>query len=541
MRGIGIGRGAVLASAGTGGRVLALCWAVLSGIVPAQEPGPVPTQPRPALHPRVLRQTAFNIPFSVDGSLKVIEVQLFVSTDQGATWQFYARRHPSAGHFPFRAQGDGAFWFASRTVDQTLRPPDIKNLRPELYVIVDTVEPSFAFEATVGEGGEINSSWRISDPTLDPDSLKVQYQPRIGQAWKPVSAEQKQETPSAGQLVGSMNWRPEGAGHTLNLKAEVADRAGNKAVVTRLLFLPTKDARRQSLVSAVPPADPFSAMREQSESPAVWPPNAQSPPPDQRRPPTDAPHADHAATIPTTTRLVAKTAELETGASDAPRINDANRVALPPGERPRMTRAKRFQLDYAIDAVGPSGVKQVELWGTRDGGRTWSVWNIDEDRKSPVEVAVQEDGLFGFQVVVVGNNGLAGPAPRNGDLADLWVGVDTTAPQVRLMSVIYGEGSRAGQLDIRWTASDTRLAERPIVLSFSDQPAGPWTTIAAGLPNSGQYYWSIDPRVPKRLFLRIEVRDEAGNHGEHRLDEPIAMASLIPKARIQGIRPSTKP
>ena len=100
---------------------------------------------------------------------------------------------------------------------------------------------------------------------------------------------------------------------------------------------------------------------------------------------------------------------------------------------------------------------------------------------------------------------MATPAPQAGDLAEIWVGVDTTKPVARLSSVIYGEGVHAGELDIRWHVSDESLGERPVTLLFSERPDGPWNTIAAGLPNGGQHYWRVDPNMPHEIFLRIEV------------------------------------
>ena len=150
---------------------------------------------------------------------------------------------------------------------------------------------------------------------------------------------------------------------------------------------------------------------------------------------------------------------------------------------------------------------------------------------------VDAEGRYGFRIVIVGNNGLAGNATRNGDEADLWVGVDTTAPIVEITTATYGVGEHAGQLDIRWRASDASFDERPMSILFSDKATGPWTTIAAGIPNSGQYFWPIDPRVPEQLFLRMEARDRAGNLGEYHLPASINLSGFTPKARIRGIRP----
>jgi len=213
-------------------------------------------------------------------------------------------------------------------------------------------------------------------------------------------------------------------------------------------------------------------------------------------------------------------------------------ASLPKGERPRMTNSKRFNLDYSVDAVGPSGVEKVELWVTRNGGRDWDLGWLDEDLESPLLVEVENEGIYGFRVVVVGRNGLASQSPRAGDLADLWVGVDVTKPIAEITSAAYGSDSYAGQLDIRWNAVDDHLGSRPVSLSFSEKPDGPWTPIASGLPNNGQYLWRVDSRVPGQFYLRLEVRDEAGNVAVHRLDEPLQSAGLTPKGSVRGFAPA---
>ena len=212
-------------------------------------------------------------------------------------------------------------------------------------------------------------------------------------------------------------------------------------------------------------------------------------------------------------------------------------ASLPAGERPRMTSSKRFNLDYSVDAVGPAGVEKVELWVTRNNGRDWDLGWVDEDRESPLLVEVENEGIYGFRVVVVGKNGLASQTPRAGDLADLWVGVDATKPIAEITSAAYGSEAYAGQLDIRWTAVDDHLGNRPVTLSFSEKPDGPWTPIASGLPNTGQYLWRVDSRVPAQFYLRLEVRDEAGNVAVHRLDEPLQSAGLTPKGSVRGFAP----
>jgi hypothetical protein len=209
------------------------------------------------------------------------------------------------------------------------------------------------------------------------------------------------------------------------------------------------------------------------------------------------------------------------------------------GDRPRMTNSREFSLDYEVEALGPAAVQSVELWGTSDGGRTWTRWQADEDRQSPVEVQVERDGVYGFRVVIVSARQLASLRPQPGEPADIWIGVDTTPPSVRITAALYGEGEHAGKLDIRWQAFDTGFGERPLTLSFSESADGPWNILAAGLPNSGQYYWAVEPRIPREIYLRIEAIDDAGNLGEHRTMESIKTAGLVPHAKIRGFRVPT--
>jgi hypothetical protein len=155
-----------------------------------------------------------------------------------------------------------------------------------------------------------------------------------------------------------------------------------------------------------------------------------------------------------------------------------------------------------------------------------------------MEAVVEQEGVYGFRVVIVGRNGLAGRPPRSGDLADVWVSVDVTKPIARLTSATYGAGEQAGQLDIRWEAQDAHLASEPVTLLFSGDAGGPWTTIASGLANTGRYHWPIDSRVPREIYLRLEVRDQAGNVGQDQLAEPISIEGLTPQGRIRQLVPA---
>jgi hypothetical protein len=164
-------------------------------------------------------------------------------------------------------------------------------------------------------------------------------------------------------------------------------------------------------------------------------------------------------------------------ASDGPSITAEPAVGLTPGERPRMVNSRLFELEYDVDSVGPSGIGRVELWGTRDGGKTWRSFTVDSDRRSPLLVSVDEEGIYGFRVAVANGSGMGGKTPMAGDLPDLWIAVDLTKPTARIVSAQQGVDAEAGQLIISWQADDKTLATRPVSLSFRPSRTGPWLSI----------------------------------------------------------------
>jgi len=206
-------------------------------------------------------------------------------------------------------------------------------------------------------------------------------------------------------------------------------------------------------------------------------------------------------------------------------------------QKPYHSSSKAFSLDYSVDQHGGSQVTAVELWGTADQGQLWELWGTDPDGKTPFDIAVEAEGLFGFRMVLVGANGMTANRPRNGDNADAWIFVDTKVPSARLVSAVYGRGNESGSLVLEFSAQDEQFSDRPIKLSYSEVPTGPWTTIVSGYENSGRYVWRADPNLPARVYLQIEAFDQAGNIGVHRLELPVDIEGLAPRGRIQGFRP----
>jgi hypothetical protein len=501
----------------------------------AADPGPA--EPAPA-SPIATRQTYFSIPFRLEKpnprAPEPTAVELYVSTDFGATWQRHSRIEPSKGNFLFRAAADGEHWFIIRTLDASggARPEKLE--RPGLQVLIDTTPPRLELEAARGEMGQIVARWRAVDLNLKPDTLSIQYRTSATQSWQTVALD-RQARGTGPVWTGEVSWWPPRDAGRIEIRAEVGDSASNTAVSQAQVG---NDAAGGLPPKPVPTENPDLpvARRPQPEldrpirGPALESARAEGPvaagpnrvvfqSPDgtvaiQIHPAVGSQYAPSEETSPSATGTV---------------------PGLPAGERLRVVNSTRFELEYEVE-VGPSGVAQVELWATRDGGRTWKSLGLDDDRKSPFPVSVREEGLYGFRVAVRSGAGLGGEPPQPGAKPQVWIGVDLAKPKARIRSTEHLTGEKAGHLLIRWEASDWLLRARPISILYGETRDGPWVPIATRLENVGEYAWLIDRRAPERVHLRLEVEDEAGNLGIYETPEPVILDQRPPQIHIRNVR-----
>lgn len=208
---------------------------VLTVVATGAQPGSA-VGPRAGDLPEPLstRQTYFAIPFEIDQVdhpvLGATEIQLYTSRDRGVTWQHETSVSPTTKQFLFRAASDGEYWFAVRTRDRAgnFRPPLISG--PGLRVIVDTKAPALSIEAQRGPAGQIVAKWKIDEANIKPETLKLQY--RLGEShqWEDVALDPSQmQTDAAVSSGESTWWAPAGQGR-IEIRAEVADAAGNRNV-----------------------------------------------------------------------------------------------------------------------------------------------------------------------------------------------------------------------------------------------------------------------------------------------------------------------
>lgn len=486
----------------------------------------------------------FVIPFNVDVTGQAPrEIQLEFSENGGKSWSHYSSGDVRTKQFHFQAKVDGEYQFRLKTLDSEGRRFD--NPGEPLRVVVDTTKPEAKLMVDIDQRGVMQAEFEIADAALDTSSIQLAYQTETMSQWREIPVESSQG-PSPSTWLGSGSWSIPSGTRQLVVRLTAKDKAGNPIEITRLPQLPRSAAANGSLQMA---SGKYPDARNSSRSAATAPIGSGLPElPVRTLSDEEFEHFKSQTPISLTAKRTERSLLAQEdgvpSATPTASLEIEPKSTRIPGQSPfhrdikrLYSNSKAFSLDYNIDNDPDAPISIVELWGTSDEGQTWQLWGQDPDRASPFDIEVETEGLFGFRMVIVGTNGLASNRPRNGDNADAWIHVDIEPPQAKIVSALYGKGKESGSMIIEYRANDDFFTDRPITLSYSQTPTGPWSTIASGVRNNGRYVWPADPSLPTSIYLRIEAYDAAGNVCINQLDLPIDVEGIAPRGRIQGFRP----
>lgn len=570
---------------------------LLLGVEPTQEPtrdrlaepkanAEFPTRTKATVVPILTRQRLFSIPFYLNPQVRPPqEVLLFVSGDQGQTWSLYQRRRALDQKFDFQAGGDGEYWFVVRT-DQDGQPPD-SNVKPEKIVVVDTVAPELTVTVDVTPSGSLQGRWHAADENLDHTTFRLQYQVPGEDQWLPVTVDLPSPEPQRTEYDGRVSWTVLQRQGSVRVRAEVLDRAGNSAEYDEQIelragvpaplagtFSPGVDGRQRErpLINSPPPLPwtidstasekPNDVHGTETGAPELPPPASASnrfvsdanPPPSESSPvrpeaaqptaPSDYVFRSDDRGIPMR-ESAGPPSEIKTSSNSEVAFRQGNpaspvqetELRLRPDRSLPMTASPRFNLEYEFVDINAQDVARVELWITEDAGRTWTFYGTDADRSPPFDVEVPREGIYGFRLLIQDQHGNSAIAPQAGDQPDLSIGVDWTRPEAKLNGARFIADFSGRALEINWEATDRNLGNTPIRLSYAGSPQDAWTPITADLPNLGQFRWRPDVDLPERLFLQLEVIDQAGNLTRVQMPEPIVVRETVPQGRIRRIDP----
>lgn len=476
-----------------------------------------------------INQRGFQIPIRVqpERQSEVRELILYLSRDQGRTWEIYARATPDRKAFDFFASGDGLLYFSVAVTDRTGRqdPPDIYKAPVGQKIFVDTTKPVVRLVSAERVGEEVQVSWEVRDERPEWTSLKLEY--RVGGApsgaWTPL--------PVVPGERGNQRFRP-GLPGDVTIRLTLRDQAGNEATDERTVpgstglmttsavapVAPSLPASNPGAILPPPAPPPVGAPISVS---AVPPPQAPAPPPNIEPTPTPIP--------------LAHSGSPATGGM-AP-----TRGPLPPLQ---IVNKKQIKLGFDVAKFGPSGLGSVDVYVTTDEGASWEKsagevsvsLPVSAEIKGPapvrgmVTVQLPREGLaYGFFLVVKSRAGLGRPAPQSGDVPQVRVEVDTTQPSAELYTP-QPDPARRDSLVLAWKAEDRNLAANPVSLEWSANPNGPWDFIGEPqLPNTGRYTWVVPDRTPPKVYLKLTVRDTAGNAAVAQTPEPQLIDLSVPE------------
>jgi hypothetical protein len=424
--------------------------------------------PPPGVQEHHTRLPSLSIPFSpnVAGS-RVQHVELYVSVDSGRTWQYVTQMPLSSDRqqnkFRYTVPNDGTYWFAVRSIDQNNQGT------PQT---VDQLQAGLVVHL---DRRPPLIQLKAAAPTR-PDVVGVEWDVRE-EHFDPQRFTLEYRVPGQSDwAVQAVDPKPTGtqywqltAAPKIEVRLRAADKAGNESE-TSIMLLPGGGggvSTSGNNPNAFSDPNPYSGIG-----------------------------ANNSASQPQR--------------SNTSFVNSTN-IAIP----------------FRISNVGVSGVPVMDLWVTRNMGRTWQKVPrpTDDPATLPTNPGEGEsitkqftynapgEGLYGFTIVVRSGVGIGDADPRPGDQPKRLIEVDTTKPEVQV-NVYRGSAQDVRNVTIEWNAKDKNLLERPVSLLWSKSKDGPdWEPIIGDLDARGRYVWSISDQGPFQFYVQVRAADKAGNVG----------------------------
>lgn len=502
-----------------------------------------------------VRSHKLGVNYKPERKKDIQEARLFVSRDQGQTWEMIQAIPPTQDEFTFTAKTDGLYFISMQLVflKGPAEPVDVSRVPPAQKLVIDSTAPVVRITSAARSGEEIMAEWAVEDKFPNDSTTKVFYRALAGTEadWQaaPEGTVAKRNAKFKSMITGPVVVQivtQDLAGNVGRANKEVAEPGS----LPSSMAVPPVTPNPIDKVSGTLPAPSLTGIGEPM-TPIVVP--MQSEPmfqpasmPVQTQPETPRPIAQGSGTTP-----------IPLPASPMPSAAPAN----PEATTATLTKSPKFDLNYQLEG-GPSGISKVDLYVTRDDGRTWIRWSTHAGTESPLRVVLdtrfnQEiEGEYGLKLVPVSGAGLSDAAPTAGTAPEMKVQVDTTAPMIKVFQPTADPANRQA-LVLHWEATDKNFAKEPLGIEYAEHPNGPWKSVAAGndavvpvagggvnpvirLANTGSYSW-VPPTtlLQPRVYLRFSAWDMAGNKSEVTTPNPILVDLTKPKATIKGISATT--
>jgi hypothetical protein len=525
-------------------------------------------------------QRAMKIPIDIEPARRreVKEFVLYVSADRGRSWEPSTREAPDREFFAFRAPADGEYWFriAAINLQGKQEPENVYAGPPQQKVLIDTLhKPSLRIVSARRVGDELVVSWEAQSKDLPPDpkSMQLEYRMLDGSAsvWFPVvpltpgpTGEARTRVLSPGRVAVRMQFR-DAAGNLASQEAEVPGAEGtvsNSSPVNQGALsapppapvVPVKGAHETTLPPPETPGPTRSVEAPPVASGVTVPSGAGSPlnppnPPVPLNPPQPVGGGPE--------RVPAQTPPHGALDSEPVATTARGQTTLPPGlpapaatphrtaPPVRLVNTREVALEYQLSRLGPSGVGSVILYLTTDGGQKWLEFKDEKPDLTNAAIGSKYqrvltlppgEGVYGLILVVQNKGKIGKPRPKPGDVPEMIIEVDLTPPYAKLWGP-QADPERRDAVVLQWAAQDKNLAANPVTLEWAAKAQGPWQLIAADLPGTGKHSWQVPAGSPVEVYLRLRVRDNAGNEAVAVTDSPQTIDLVEPEGQLIGVHP----
>ena len=453
----------------------------------------------------------FKLPIVMEPSVRAstAQVKLYAKT-VNSDWVMQEVAGPTAKEFVYRVPQDGEYWFRLVTVDNQGRqsPSNLNGDSADILRVVVDSRPPVLETNVMTEFGETVLSVNVIDANPDPASVRARVLGDSGERYL---------TPLPGQ---PNKFRVTAADLASPIRVSARDLSGNES--TRDL---ASGGGAMQVAGGLPP---ISTGAPPTISPPPSPYNSQNMMPTPPLQPQQPQQAYQAQPY--------QNPQVMTPTPHSGGISNTSYKTAFDGDRPtdrKFINTTHAQVEYRVDKVGPSGLGKVEVFMTRDRGNTWEKLADCPNKRSPVEVDLPGEGVFGLRMVLSNGNGIGGHTPRPGERPQFYIEVDATSPTVQILPYEIVAGANA--LDIRWTATDANLGAEPVSIYYRTRADSNWQIMARNLKNDGVYRWTFPRDVGGQIFYKLEVVDMAGNMTKVETPTPIMLDQTEPEATLLDI------
>jgi hypothetical protein len=501
---------------------------------------------------------AVRLPIEIDSSerAQLRGVVLYMKDGPQGAWTKIDQGTPQQTDFVFRAPRDGEYWFRIVAIDNQGRPhpSDLSNLADSVVVVVDVAPPTVDVHYLGASPDGTMIQCDVRDANLDPLQTHFFFQTQ-DQVWRQLEA-----VPGRANLFCI----PKQAVLTNTIRVAAADLARNTTTRTFNLGELAQAGQGPAPVPQLPPIAPVAqhpippapAFGKQPQGTGWSPPvitDSQTPTRstpggvtqvvatgEDVRPSHEANSVRPRSSSQPSAGPGDPTIMRPSTTSDPSTTTSAGTLSRQPAAPTQIVGNPTVFLNYEIENQGASGVGKVEIWATADQCRTWTKMPDEPARKNPAEIRFPGEGVFGVKLVASNGRGYGAEPPQAGDPADCWIEVDMTKPTAAITAVQAGTGPESGVLTVFWKAEDKNLAADGIELLFAVNSDGPWTSIAKNMHNDkgneGQYRWTPPTQAGAQSYLRLVVRDKAGNTSISQTVQPIPLDDLSrPRVRVLNV------